>query len=104
MIRTQIYLPNPLYQRLQLVAERENKPTAKVVRELLSDSLATRQRVSVGQALSELVKVGGRAALATCPATLTPTRMTITKLLIADSSGLVISGLLSAVLSLVLPG
>jgi predicted DNA-binding protein len=41
MIRTQVYLPKKLYQRIQLKAEQENLPAAEMVRELLEKGLAT---------------------------------------------------------------
>lgn len=59
MIRTQIYLPKALYQRVQLVAQKENKPTAEVIRELLNESLE-RKSGSVGKALLELAKIKGK--------------------------------------------
>ncbi len=39
MIRTQIYLPKLLYKTIDLVAQRENKPKAQVIRGFLTDSV-----------------------------------------------------------------
>lgn len=59
MIRTQVYLPRTLYQQVQLVAKKDNKPAAQVVRELLTESLEQRSG-SIGKALLELTKIRGK--------------------------------------------
>lgn len=59
MIRTQVYLPKTLYQQVQLVAKKGNKPAAQVVRELLTESLERRNN-SIGKALLELTRIRGK--------------------------------------------
>ena len=59
MIRTQVYLPKGLYQRVQLLARKENVPAAKVVRELVAEGIKRRSG-SIGQALRDLAKIGGK--------------------------------------------
>jgi ribbon-helix-helix CopG family protein len=46
MKRTTIFVPEPLERDLQLYARRENKPMAWVVREALTEYLATRRAKS----------------------------------------------------------
>jgi hypothetical protein len=60
MIRTQIYVPKDLYQRIQLKAEQANKPAAQLVRELLEEGLRRRQRETAGDALLRLARIGGK--------------------------------------------
>ena len=57
MIRTQVYLPEELYQNISLVAEKEKKAKAEVIRQALEESLA-KKRKSVGATLMELAKLG----------------------------------------------
>lgn len=59
MIRTQVYLPKALYQRIQLKAEQESKPAAQVVRELLADGLIRQQQETTGDALMRVAAIGG---------------------------------------------
>ncbi len=60
MLRTQIYLPEGLSQELKLLAQKEGKPTAAVIRKLLQASLAQRQkkRKNAGQVLLEIAALG----------------------------------------------
>lgn len=60
MMRTQIYLPKSLYQRIGLLANQANKPTAAVVRELLVKGLEHHQEQTIGQALGRLVTLGAQ--------------------------------------------
>lgn len=53
MFRTQIYLPKELHQELQIVAKKEKKHTAAVIREVLAEGLEKR-RGNAGKALLEL--------------------------------------------------
>ena len=39
MIRTQVYLPKDLYQHIDLVAKREKKAKAQVIREVLDEGI-----------------------------------------------------------------
>ena len=59
MIRTQIYLPDQLYQEIGLVAEREKKPRAQVIRETLNEGLGRKKDIrNGGTALLELAELG----------------------------------------------
>lgn len=61
MIRTQIYLPKHLYQNMQLIAQRENKSVAEVIRELLNQALSQEtEQHDAGKTLLALAKLGGR--------------------------------------------
>ena len=62
MIRTQVYLPKPLYQTITSVAREENKPAAQVIRELLTAGLKHKKpSATIGQALLKLTAVRARA-------------------------------------------
>ena len=61
MIRTQVYLTEEQSRAIKLRAKRENKPEAKVIREMLTNALdASRSTVgdSTGDALLRLAKLG----------------------------------------------
>lgn len=59
MIRTQIYLPKDLYQEVQLVARKESKKSAQLVRELLHEGLMRRKKKeTIGEAFQKLIDVG----------------------------------------------
>jgi len=57
MIRTQIYLPKQLYQEIDLVAKREKKPKAQVIRESLERALEKKAE-TIGEALGKLINAG----------------------------------------------
>lgn len=57
MIRTQVYLTEDLYYRIQLEAKRVQKKAAEVVRELLHSGLQKRQ-ANAGKALLDIAKIG----------------------------------------------
>lgn len=58
MIRTQVYFPDEIYTEVKVVAKKENKPTAQVVRELLEEGLnLKRQKSSIGKALRSLTSI-----------------------------------------------
>jgi hypothetical protein len=57
-MRTQLYVPKSIYQRIELLASQENKPKAEVLADLLDFALRHRQTETVGQALSRLVRLG----------------------------------------------
>ncbi len=62
MVRTQVYLPKEVYQHINLVAQKEQKPAAQVIRELLYDGLVRRQKtMTIGQALQQLTQVKAQA-------------------------------------------
>lgn len=61
MIRTQVYITEEQARDIKLRAKREQKHEAEVIRELLSEGLyatAKKPRVSTGEALLRLAKVG----------------------------------------------
>jgi len=58
MIRTQVYLPKPLYQRIDAVARKDRKPKAQLIRELLGQGLAKRKTETIGQGLQSLARLG----------------------------------------------
>lgn len=61
MIRTQVYLPRQLYNHIRVVAQREQRPAAEVIRELLEKSLAIKGKsTNVGEALMKLASVGAK--------------------------------------------
>ena len=53
MIRTQVYLPKPLYQNIDLVAKKEKKTKAAVIRELLDEGVS-KKRGNAGKVLLEV--------------------------------------------------
>ena len=57
MIRTQIYLPKQLYQTIDLVAKKEKKAKAQVIREVLEEGVKSKQ----GNAGAELLKLAKMA-------------------------------------------
>ncbi len=61
MIRTQVYLPEQLYQEINLVSKKEKKAAAQVVRELLEEGLLIKKKSNnIGKALIALSKVNAR--------------------------------------------
>lgn len=61
MIRTQVYLPKTLYQQIDLVARREKKAKAAVIRERLEKSLKdNKPRETVRDAFLRLAAIGGK--------------------------------------------
>lgn len=61
MIRTQLYLPERLYQELDLLAKRKRQPKAKVIRELLEKGVSGQtRRGAAGRALLRLAQIGAR--------------------------------------------
>lgn len=63
MMRTQIYLPKQLYQRIADVARKGRKPKAQVIRDLLEQGLDRERHdraVSAGEALQRLVQISAR--------------------------------------------
>jgi metal-responsive CopG/Arc/MetJ family transcriptional regulator len=57
MLRTQLYLPEDLRREIDVVAKREKKPAAQVIRELIKTGMSARQQESVGQAFAKLAGV-----------------------------------------------
>lgn len=62
MIRTQIYLPKQLYQIIDLVAKREKKPKAQVIRDVLEEGIVKKQG-NAGEALLEIARLGRKLKL-----------------------------------------
>lgn len=57
MIRTQLYLPKSLYQSIELIAKREKKPKAQVIREGMEKHVETKiHQETLGEALARLSK------------------------------------------------
>lgn len=62
MIRTQVYLPERLYQTITTVAKQEKKPAAQMIRELLETGLNLKKKpATIGQALLKLANVKAHA-------------------------------------------
>lgn len=60
MIRTQVYLPEELYQNIKLVAKKEKKSAAQVVRRALEKGLVAEKGETIGKALLELSRIGAK--------------------------------------------
>ena len=63
MIRKHFLLPLPLDEQIKLVARKDQKSEAEVIRELLESGLQRKNQhsASVGQALRGLAEIGKRA-------------------------------------------
>ena len=63
MIRKHLLLPLPLDERIKLVARKDQKSEAEVIRELLAAGLETKHQHtgSVGHALRQLAEIGKEA-------------------------------------------
>lgn len=57
MIRTQVYLPEPLYFELTHMAKRQGVPTAQIIRKTLSDGMKKQRKQTPAQAFAELAKL-----------------------------------------------
>ena len=63
MIRTQVYLPEDLYQEVRVVAKKESKKSAQILRELLYEGLQKRKKKgTIGEALLDLASVAVKGA------------------------------------------
>jgi hypothetical protein len=63
MIRTQVYLTEDLARDIKLLARREQKPEAEVIREVLAKGLktsASRRQESTGESLLRLGAIGAK--------------------------------------------
>lgn len=68
MIRTQVYLPKALYQEVSLLARREKKARAQVIREMLEEGLTSKKpEGTIGQALGKLIEIGEKYTLKNAP-------------------------------------
>lgn len=61
MIRTQVYLPKDLYQDIRLLAKKEKKPAAQVIRQAIKRGLDKRpKQETLGNALLGLTKIAAK--------------------------------------------
>ena len=64
MIRTQIYLPKSLYQNISLIAKREKKPKAAVIRSVLEEMVEEKlNKESLGETLNKLIEAGKQLSM-----------------------------------------
>lgn len=63
MIRTQVYLPKILYHQVSLVAKKQKKAKAQVIRESLERGLRQGKTGTIGEGLQELVDLGKKLNL-----------------------------------------
>jgi predicted DNA-binding protein len=76
MLRTSLYLPTPLHQRLIVASKQEGKPMSRLVGELLDKALASRESAKLQRMYSGLLKKGGFG-----PANITDASTTIDEVL-----------------------
>lgn len=57
MIRTQIYLPEDLYREIDIVATKEKKPKAHIIRDALKKGLAKKKQETIGEAFRRLTAI-----------------------------------------------
>lgn len=57
MLRTQIYLPEDLRWQIDIVARKEKKAAAQVIREMLTKSIAAKHTETAGAALARLAEL-----------------------------------------------
>ena len=60
MIRTQVFLPEETYQYIKIRAQRERKPSAQVIREVLEAGMKKSEKQNAGETLLQLAKLGGK--------------------------------------------
>ncbi len=72
MIRTQVYLTEEQHRMINQLAVQKKKPAAKVLRDLVDQSLKNQKYPTVKEALMELVKIGKESG-ATGPTNLSTT-------------------------------
>lgn len=63
MMRTQIYLPKILHQQLGIVAQKEKKTKAQVIRERLVQALQKEDQGTLGEGLERLASLGKKLKL-----------------------------------------
>ena len=64
MIRKQIYLTRELDQLIDVLSQKENKPEAEVIRELLETGIKQQHPMSTGEALLGLARLGEKLGIA----------------------------------------
>ena len=57
MLRTQLYLPEELRREIDVVARKEKKPAAQVIRELLKEGIGGKHTETAGSALAKLANL-----------------------------------------------
>lgn len=57
MIRTQIYIPEPLHQNAKLAAKKENKPVAALYRKFIAEGLEAVQKKQAEKSLDFLINL-----------------------------------------------
>ena len=67
MIRKQIYITRELEQYINVLAQKQDKPEAEVIRELLQQGISRREPVSTGEALRGLAALGERLGMSGPP-------------------------------------
>lgn len=61
MLRTQVYLPEELDQELKLLAQKEGRATASLIRELLDEGLRQKKnQKNAGDTLLEIAKLAAK--------------------------------------------
>ena len=63
MIRKQIYLTQELDQHIHVISQKENKPEAKVICELLETGIRKQHPMSTGEALLGLARLGEKQGI-----------------------------------------
>ena len=63
MIRKQIYLTQELDQHILVISQKENKPEAKVICELLETGIRKQHPMSTGEALLGLARLGEKQGI-----------------------------------------
>jgi len=60
MLRTQIYLPEDMRREIDVMARKEKRPAAQVIRDLLETGINTKGQESIGQAFAKLASIKAR--------------------------------------------
>lgn len=60
MIRTQVFLPEETYQYLKIQAQKEKKPAAQVIREVLKAGIKRRYPQKNNDVWAKLAKIGAK--------------------------------------------
>ena len=64
MVRKQIYITRELDQYISVLAQKQAKPEAEVIRDLLQKGIKRQEPVSTGEALRGLAALGERLGMA----------------------------------------
>lgn len=57
MIRTQVFLPETIYQQIRIQAGLQNKPAAQIIREALESGIKLQNKGNAGGALLQLASL-----------------------------------------------